>query len=64
MHSKLSTEEGILLKLPFLCEATNDLSILPAVSIFDLYNYLRNCKEFNHVSMRDFEKNGGPPNVP
>ena len=61
VHDKLTTKEGFILKLPFLCDAT--LMFLcrfspppPSLQIFYLYNYLRNCNDFDHASMRDVKK--------
>ena len=47
------------MKLPFLCETSNDLGIIPPLSIFDLYNYLRGFSDFDHESMRKFENMEG-----
>ena len=59
LESKLLTSVGIKLKLPFLCIPSNDLSVLPKLSIFDLYNHLANFDNFDMASMRDFEKMEG-----
>ena len=59
IRDKLTTEDGLKLKIPFLCDTTDDLSILPRVAIVDLYNYLRTCNDFDHASMRDVEKMEG-----
>ena len=53
---KLTTDDGLKLKLPFLCETTNDLWVIPRVTIYDFYNYLQ---KVDHAILRDHEKMEG-----
>ena len=45
--------------MPFLCDTADDLFVFPPISIFDLYNDLKPCKDFDHASMRDVTKMEG-----
>ena len=55
LSKQLQTNDGIKLKLSFLCQTSNDLGIIPQLSIFDLYNKLRGFSDFDNESMRKFE---------
>ena len=35
---------------------TNNIALLPSLSIFDIYNYLAGFDEFEHSTFRDFKK--------
>ena len=59
IRNKLTTKDDIELKVPFLCDTADDLFVFPPISIFDLYNDLKPCKDFDHASMRDVTKMEG-----
>ena len=51
---KLLTCENVLLKSPFECESNNDISILPRLSLYDMFDYLSKCKEIDKNTLRNY----------
>ena len=37
-------------------DSSNDISVVPPLSIFDIYNYLLSFDEFNHSTLREYHK--------
>ena len=60
--SKLVTPDNTILSNPLSkpdSEFSNDLSHLPPISIFDMYNYLVSFDGFDHASLRDYYRMEG-----
>ncbi|XP_060566333.1 uncharacterized protein LOC132725255 [Ruditapes philippinarum] len=55
LDAKLCVHGNTLVN-PQLIAGTYDLSKIPRVSIFDIYNYLLGYDEFTHSTLRDYHK--------
>jgi len=54
--TKLTTDDGFVLRSPQHLAGTANMSGLPEISIFDIYNYLLSYEEFTHASLREYHK--------
>ena len=55
ISSKLTTPTNIILTNPqLILDYTHNLSVLPALSIFDIYNYLLQSHDYDHVGFRGY----------
>lgn len=56
VKAKLSSVDGQFFKTPVLLnDFSANLSILPKISIFDIYNYLLTFKQYDHEKLRDYK---------
>lgn len=53
--TKLTTDDGFVLRSPQHLAGTANMSGLPELRIFDIYNYLLSY-EFTHASLREYHK--------
>ncbi|KAL4235340.1 hypothetical protein ACF0H5_006975 [Mactra antiquata] len=56
---KISIGNNNFLMNPYLISGSADISALPTISIFDIYNYLVSFDNFNHASLREYYKMEG-----
>ena len=54
--TKLTTDDGFVLQSPQHLAGTANMSGLPKLSIFDIYNYLLSYEEFTHAGLREYHK--------
>ena len=53
--SKLTTPTNIILtNHQLILDYTHNLSVLPVLSIFDIYNYLLQSHDYDHVGFREY----------
>ena len=56
INSKLSIW-GVQVQNPdLLPDLSNDISFLPKINIFDIYNYLMTLADYEHSLFRDYKK--------
>ena len=56
LKDKLLLSDGTFLPNPDVLPGSSDISILPPVGIFDLYNYLTSSEEYDLPSLRNYHK--------
>ena len=56
---KLVTLDDKLLKIPTSCDSSSDISILPSVTLYDLFGYLEKCDTIDDQTLRDYDKMEG-----
>ena len=59
LKEKLTTHDNERLKNPVLEVKSDDLSKLPQISIFDIYNYLLAFKMYDHITLRNYQRMEG-----
>ena len=60
LKEKLYLDDGKLLKNPFeLKTEIRDLSLLPFISLYDIFNYLESCQNFDKNVLRNYKKTEG-----
>ena len=56
LNKKLLLSDGTFLPNPDTLPGSSDISILPPVGIFDIYNYLTSSDEYDLPSLRNYQK--------
>ena len=59
LRVKLTTRDHVMLPNPESVQGTKELNLLPKVSIFDIYNYLITFEEYNHETLKEYQKMEG-----
>ena len=59
LRDKLHLADGTVLLQPDTLSGDNDISILPPFGIFDFYNYFKGTHEYDHATLRKYDKMEG-----
>ena len=59
LQSKLTTPNGVILQNPYHICVSPNISSLPLITGIDIYNYLKQCSDYTHSTLRQFHKMEG-----
>ena len=59
LKEKLTTKDHGMLPIPETVQGTKELNLLPRISIFDIYNYLMTFEQYDHETLKDYQKMEG-----